>query len=43
MTAYPENEIEEEKHVFDAFRAAFDAHGVGFWRMFKAFNREVPR
>lgn len=25
--AYPEDEIEEEEHVLDAFGAAFDSHG----------------
>lgn len=25
--AYPEDEVEEEKHVFDTFGAAFDSHG----------------
>lgn len=44
MATYPEDEIEEEEHVFDAFRAAFHAHGVGFWRMFlKPVNEEVSR
>lgn len=42
MVTYPEDEIEEEEHVFDAFRAAFHAHGVGFWRMFlKPVNDEA--
>lgn len=44
MATYPEDEIEKEEHVFDAFRAAFHAHGVGFWRMFlKLDNEEVSR
>ncbi len=44
MATYPEDEIEKEEHVFDAFRAAFHAHGVGFWRMFlKPVNEEVSR
>ncbi len=44
MVTYPEDEIEEEEHVFDAFRAALHAHGVGFWRMFlKPENEEVSR
>jgi len=32
MTTYPEDEIEEEEHVFNTFRAAINAnaHGVGF-------------
>lgn len=25
--AYPEDEVEEEKHVLDTFGAAFDSHG----------------
>lgn len=25
--AYPEDEVEEEEHVLDAFGAAFDSHG----------------
>lgn len=44
MTTYPEDEIEEEEHVFDTFRAAFDAHGVGYWRVFlKPVSEEVSR
>lgn len=34
MFAYPEDEVEEEKHVLDAFCAAFDSHGgplVGYF------------
>lgn len=42
MTTHPEDEIEEEEHVFDAFRAAVHAHGVGFWKMFlKPVDEEV--
>lgn len=26
--AYPEDEVEEEKHVLDTFGAAFDSHGA---------------
>lgn len=29
-SAYPEDEVEEEKHVLDTFGAAFDSHG-GRW------------
>lgn len=44
MTTYPEDEIEEEEHVFDTFRAAFNAHGVGYRRMcLKPVKEEVSR
>lgn len=30
--SYPEDEVEDEKQIFDAFGAAFDSHGERLWR-----------
>lgn len=30
--SYPEDEIEDEKQIFDAFSAAFDSHDERLWR-----------
>lgn len=27
MYAYPEDEVEDEEHILDAFGTAFDSHG----------------
>lgn len=36
--SYPEDEVEEEKQIFDAFSAAFDSHGERWMALARSFE-----